>query len=77
MANERLIEVLEKHTGDVEALEAFVSVAVEELGTDWVSTIYDVMADAPADIQEKLAHAFNYNAATTAWNELQAYLLQE
>lgn len=77
MANERLIKVLEEYTGDAEALDAFVSVAVEELGADWVSTIYDVMADAPADIQEKLAHAFNYNAATTAWNELQAYLLQE
>ncbi len=77
MANARLIEVLENYTGDAEALESFVSVATEELGTDWVSTIYDVMADAPADVQEKLAHAFNYNAATTAWNELQTYLLQE
>lgn len=77
MANERLITVLEDYTGDAETLEAFVSVAVEELGSDWVSTIYDVMADASPDIQEKLAHAFNYNAATTAWNELQSYLLQE
>ena len=77
MANKRLIEVLENYTGEPEALEKFVSVATEELGDDWVSKIYDVMADAPADIQERLAHAFNYNAATTAWNELQEYLLQE
>ena len=77
MANARLIKVLENYTGDAQTLEAFVKVATEELGTDWISTIYDVMADAPADIQERLTHAFNYNAAMTAWNELQEYLLQE
>ena len=77
MANGRLIDALEHYTGEADSLEAFVKVAVEELGEDWVSTIYDVMADVPADIQEKLAHAFNYNAAITAWNELQEYLLQE
>lgn len=77
MANARLIEVLENYTGDAQTLEAFVKVATEELGTDWISTIYDVMADASADIQERLTHAFNYNAAMTAWNELQEYLLQE
>lgn len=77
MANSRLIEVLESYTGEPETLEAFVKVAAEELGVDWVSNIYDVMADAPASIQEKLAHAYNYNAATIAWNELQEYLLQD
>ena len=77
MANERLIEVLGNYTGDPETLEAFVTVATEELGENWVNTIYDVMADVPANIQERLTHAFNYNAAITAWNELQEYLLQE
>lgn len=77
MANGRLIDALEHYTGEADSLEAFVKVATEELGADWVSTIYDVMADAPEDIQERLAHAFNYNAAITAWNELQEYLLQE
>ncbi|MBR5130442.1 MAG: hypothetical protein IKV03_04380 [Alphaproteobacteria bacterium] len=77
MANQRLIEALEQYTGEADSLEMFVSVATQELGQDWVSVIYDVMADIPTELQERLAHAFNYNAAITAWNELQEYLTQD
>ncbi len=77
MSNQRIISVLENYTGDQTSLETFVSVASEELGADWTGKIYDEMADISDDIKERLDHAFNYYAATTAWNELQSYLTQE
>lgn len=77
MSNQRIISVLENYTGEQASLDAFVSVATEELGADWTGKIYDEMADISDDIKERLDHAFNYYAATTAWNELQSYLTQE
>ena len=77
MANQRLTEVLAQYTGDEESLNAFVTAAEEELGSDWTQTIYADMDGVSDDIRERLDHAFNYYAAMTAWNELQSYLMQQ
>lgn len=77
MANRRILETLETYTGDAETLEVFSTVAAQELGEQWTERIYAEMADAPDGIKERLDHAFNYYAATTAWNEIQGYLTQQ
>ena len=76
MANRQILEALEKYSGDVESLNQVVGIATQELGSDWTEKIYEDMSDASADIKERLDHAFNYYAATTAWNEIQNYLTQ-
>ena len=77
MSNQRITSVLENYTGEPASLDAFVTVATEELGADWTGKIYDEMSDVSDGVKERLDHAFNYYAATTAWNELQSYLTQE
>ncbi len=77
MANQRLVDLLGQYTGELDSLTAFVTAAEEELGADWTQTIYADMEGVSDDTRERLDHAFNYYAATTAWNELQSYLMQE
>ena len=78
MANiENLRQALSAYTGESESLNQFVEAATRELGDQWAEVIYDTMTDLSAEEKEKLDHAFQYYAATTAWNEAQGYLAQE
>ena len=78
MANtENLKQALNAYTGESESLNQFVEVATRELGENWAEVIYDTLTDLSAEEKEKLDHAFQYYAATTAWNEAQTYLAQE
>lgn len=71
-----LKRALAAYTGDEASLNQFAQVATEELGENWAEVIYDTLTDLTADERERLDHAFQYYAATTAWNEAQAYLTQ-
>ncbi len=73
---QQLRETLQAYTGDTESLNRFTTMATEVLGADWAQHIFDDLADLPPDEQEKLNHAFQYYAALTAWEEIQAYLSQ-
>jgi len=78
MANtETLKQALAAYTGESESLNQFVAVATQELGDGWAEVIYDTLTDLSAEEKDKLDHAFQYYAATTAWNEAQTYLAQE
>lgn len=72
----KIKEALQNYTGESESLNHFASVASAELGENWIETIYETLTDLSADEKEKLDHAFQYYAATMAWNEAQAYLNQ-
>ncbi|MBR6411800.1 MAG: hypothetical protein IKS41_01395 [Alphaproteobacteria bacterium] len=72
----KIKEALQNYTGEAESLNNFAAVAAAELGENWVETIYDTLTDLSAEEKEKLDHAFQYYAATMAWNEAQAYLNQ-
>lgn len=77
MPNQQIAQALENYTGEQETLDAFVAVAVQELGENWTENIFQVMEGLPDNLQERLEHAFNYYAALTAWDELQSYLNQQ
>lgn len=77
MIVQKVLESLNNYTGDSDTLNDFVTVAETEFGSDWTEKIYAAMGDIPPSLKEKLDHAFNYYAATTAWNEIQSYLTQE
>ncbi|MGN1063275.1 MAG: hypothetical protein ACI4QM_03015 [Alphaproteobacteria bacterium] len=77
MANQQIIQALESYTGEPDSLNAFTETAARELGPDWTQTIYAQMADISDSLKERLDHAFNYYAATTAWGEIQSYLAQK
>lgn len=73
---EKLKQVLQEYTGDMDSLNRFTETAVAELGTDWAQHIYNDLNDLSPDEQSKLDHAFQYYAALTAWEEIQGYLTQ-
>ena len=73
----KLKQALSEYTGDADSLNRFVEVATAELGDNWAESIYETLTDLSAEEKERLDHAFQYYAATTAWNEAQAYLAQE
>lgn len=74
---DRIKQTIHDYSGDEASLAQFVSVVTEELGPDWMQNIYDVVTDLTDEDTEKLNHAFQYQAATLSWNELQDYLVQE
>ncbi|MDY6407716.1 MAG: hypothetical protein SPL08_03320 [Pseudomonadota bacterium] len=73
----KLKEALKNYTGESESLNQFALVATAELGDNWIETIYDTLTDLSVEEKEKLDHAFQYYAATMAWNEAQTYLNQD
>ena len=73
---DKLKQALNAYTGDADTLNQFVSVAEAELGNRWTETVYDVLTDLSEEERAKLDHAFQYYAATMAWNEAQSYLAQ-
>lgn len=74
---QKIIDVLSEYKGDMESLNAFVSVAEAEFGPDWTLHIQTDLPDLPAGLKGKLDHAYNYYGATVAWNEIQEYLNAE
>lgn len=77
MAVQAILDSLEAYTGELESLNAFTQTAARELGADWTDKIYDALGELSDYQKEKLDHAFNYYAATTAWNEIQGYLTHD
>lgn len=73
---DKLKQALGSYAGDADTLNRFVAVAEAELGDRWTETVYDVLTDLSEDERAKLDHAFQYYAATMAWNEAQSYLAQ-
>lgn len=76
MTMQKVIESLNEYAGDETSLNAFVTTVTDEIGPDWTDRIYEELKDIPPSLKEKLDHAFNYYAATTAWNEIQTYINQ-
>ena len=72
----KIKEALKNYTGESDSLNNFAAVAAAELGDNWVESIYETLTDLSVEEKEKLDHAFQYYAATMAWNEAQAYLNQ-
>ena len=72
----KIKEALTAYTGDNDTLNQFVEVCTAEIGDNWVEKIYETLTDLSAEEKEKLDHAFQYYAATMAWNEAQSYLAQ-
>ena len=72
----RLMDALTTYTGEQDSLAAFIAVATEEIGENWVSRIYDELPDLVPELKEKLDHAYHYYGATMAWGEVQEYLTQ-
>lgn len=77
MAVQAILDSLDAYTGELDTLNAFTQTASRELGPDWTDKIYTVLTDLSDYQKEKLDHAFNYYAATTAWNEIQGYLTHD
>ena len=74
---ERISSALQNYTGQEDSMYNVASVLQEELGENWTQTVFqDLQALSPA-LKENLNHAFNYYAATMAWNEVQTYLSDE
>lgn len=77
MAVQAILDSLEAYTGELDSLNAFTQTATRELGPDWTDKIYGALGELSDYQKEKLDHAFNYYAATTAWNEIQSYLTHD
>ena len=74
---DRISEELQNYTGQEESMQAVVGVLQEELGENWTQTVFTDLESLPSSLKENLTHAFNYYAATMAWNEIQEYLADE
>ncbi len=72
---ERISSVLQGYTGQEESMHAVVQVLEEELGEEWVQTVFQDLQTLSPALKENLTHAYNYYAATMAWNETQEYLM--
>jgi len=74
---EKISEALQNYTGQEDSMHHVADVLQEELGENWTQTVFqDLQGLAPA-LKENLNHAFNYYAATMAWNEIQTYLADD
>ncbi len=74
---QRLNEALNAYTGQPDSLNNFATIAEQELGENWTSTIYDILTDLDTNQKEKLDHVYYYYGATLAWGEIQDYLAQK
>lgn len=73
----RISDVLQNYNGQEESMQQVVSVLQEELGDNWVETVFEDLQSLSPALKENLTHAYNYYAATMAWNEVQTYLNDE
>jgi len=74
---ERISDALQSYTGQEDSMHEVTNVLQEELGDNWTETVFDDLQSLPPALKDNLNHAFNYYAATMAWNELQEYLADE
>ncbi len=74
---ERINQVLQAYTGQEDSMQEVASVLKEELGENWTETVFQDLSTLSPALKENLTHAFNYYAATMAWNETQEYLSQK
>lgn len=74
---ERISEALQNYTGQEESMHTVANVLQEELGDNWTQTVFQDLQTLPPALKDNLTHAFNYYAATMAWNEIQGYLVDE
>ncbi len=74
---EKIKEAIQQYTGSNETLNLFVETATNELGEDWIQTIFDAMTNLNQDEQARLDYIYRHYAAIAAWNEAQSYLAQE
>ena len=74
---ERISDALQGYTGQEDSMHKVTNVLQEELGDNWTETVFDDLQSLPPALKDNLNHAFNYYAATMAWNELQEYLADE
>lgn len=71
---QKIIDALSSYTGNMDSLNAFVSVVESEYGENWLSDIQNDVATLPESLKGKFEHAYNYYSATVAWNEITTYL---
>lgn len=71
---ERISDVLQNYNGHEESMQQVAAVLQEELGENWTQTVFQDLQSLSPALKENLTHAFNYYAATMAWNEVQTYL---
>lgn len=74
---ERISAVLQNYNGQEESMQQVTTVLREELGENWTQTLFQDLQNLSPALKENLNHAFNYYAATAAWNEVQSYLADE
>ena len=74
---ERISEALQNYTGQEDSMHQVAAVLQEELGENWTQTVFQDLQGLSPALKENLNHAFNYYAATMAWNEVQSYLADE
>lgn len=74
---ERISAVLQNYNGQEESMQQVTAVLREELGENWTQTVFQDLQNLSPALKENLNHAFNYYAATAAWNEVQSYLADE
>ena len=73
----RITEALQGYTGQEDSMYNVANVLTEELGENWPETVFQDLVNLPPALKDNLTHAFNYYAATMAWNETQQYLVQK
>ncbi len=74
---DRISDVLQNYNGQEESMQQVATVLQEELGENWTQTVFQDLQNLSPALKDNLNHAFNYYAATAAWNELQTYLTDE
>lgn len=74
---ERISSALQTYNGQEDSMHAVVDVLQEELGENWTDVVFEQLQQLSPALKDNLTHAYNYYAATIAWNETQNYLMDE
>ena len=73
---DRVLVALDSYDGTPSSMQDVVGVFAEELGENWIETIFAELPSISRALKRKLKHVVSYYAATLAWNEAQEYLAQ-
>lgn len=74
---ERISSALQSYNGQEDSMHAVVDILQEELGENWTDVVFEQLQQLSPALKDNLTHAYNYYAATIAWNETQNYLMDE
>lgn len=74
---ERISSALQSYNGQEDSMHAVVDVLQDELGENWTDVVFEQLQQLSPALKDNLTHAYNYYAATIAWNETQNYLMDE